>query len=307
MRLLVLAGPTASGKTALSVELARRLDGEIISGDSMQVYRGMDIGTAKVRPVETGGIPHHLIDLFEPDHPFSVAEFQELASQAIREIASRGRLPVLVGGTGLYVRAVTDGYDFSAAEADPEFRQVLIAEAGEHGAPSLHRRLSRVDPGAAARIHPNDLRRITRALEVYHSSGKKISEQGKDQAPRYDLLMIGLTMPREELYRRINLRVRQMIEQGWVAEVAALLQKGYSPELTSMQALGYRELIDYQKGKVSLDQAVEVISRGTRRFAKRQLTWFRADPRIHWIDVGEARSKEEPLQEILQLVEVKWK
>lgn len=306
-RLLVVVGPTASGKTTLSVQLAKRLGGEIVSGDSMQVYRGMDIGTAKIRLEETGGVRHHLINLLEPDHPFSAAEFQALADQAIGEIAARGRLPMLVGGTGLYVKAVTDGYDFSPAESDPEFRQALFEEAETRGTQALHGRLSQVDPEASARLHPNDLRRIIRALEVYHETGKKISEHGRDRAPRYDLLIFGLTMPREELYGRINRRVRQMIDQGWAEEAAALLRKGYRTDLTSMQALGYRELITHLKGEISLDQAIELISRNTRRFAKRQLTWFRADPRIHWIDVGEARGKEEPLMEILQLVEVKWK
>lgn len=306
-RLLVLVGPTASGKTALSIDLARHLEGEIVSADSMQVYRGMDIGTAKVSREEQRGIPHHLIDVFEPDHIFSVAEFREMADRAVGEIASRGRLPILVGGTGLYVKAVTDGYDFSPAASDPSFRRRVLEEAEICGNHTIHHRLEELDPEAAARIHPNDVRRTVRALEVYHLTGKKISSQGKDIRPRFDLLMFGLTMPREELYQRINRRVSEMIQRGWVAETAGLLQKGYSSDLPSMQALGYRELVAHLKGDLTLSEAVGLIARNTRRFAKRQLTWFRSDPRIYWIDVGESRGKEEPFMDILQMVEVEWK
>jgi tRNA dimethylallyltransferase len=305
--LLVLVGPTAVGKTAISVAVAKRLGAEIISGDSMQVYRGLDIGTAKIAPAEMEGVPHHMIDIKEPDEPFSVAEFQARVDDLVREIAGRGRLPMLVGGTGLYVRAVVMAYTFTEMEADPALRQRLAEEEARHGPGYLHRRLQAVDPAAAARLHPNDLRRIIRALEVWEQTGVRISETQRawELEPRYDDLCIGLTMDRELLYRRIDQRVDAMLAAGWVEEVRRLLAR-YRPDLQSMEAIGYRELILYLRGLLTWDEAVALIKRNTRRFAKRQFTWFRRDARIHWLDVTAPEARERAVEEIVRLAEGKW-
>jgi tRNA dimethylallyltransferase len=309
--LLIIVGPTAVGKTALSVEVAARLGAEIISGDSMQVYRGMDIGTAKIRPAETRGVPHHLIDILDPDEPFSVADFQERVDQAIQAIWSRGRLPILVGGTGLYVRAVRLAYTFvEGSEADPELRARLAREEELHGPGHLHRRLMTVDPVAAAKLHPNDTRRIIRALEVWERTGTRISEtQTADQAePRYDDLFIGLNMERERLYERIDARVDQMMAEGFEAEVAALMQR-YPPGpklLTSMNSLGYRELIHCRRGLSTREEAVYLIKRNTRRFAKRQLTWFRREPDLRWFEVDPAVGIAPIADQVVALAKAKW-
>jgi tRNA dimethylallyltransferase len=305
--LLVLVGPTAVGKTAISVEVAKRVGAEIISGDSMQVYRSMDIGTAKITPAEMQGVPHHLIDICDPDDPFSVADFQARVDELIADIHRRGRLPFLVGGTGLYVRSVTMAYTFAEQETDQELRQRLAAEEEAHGAGWLHRRLLDVDPAAAARLHPNDLRRIIRALEVYAVTGQRISESQNalEQEPRYDDLMIGLTMDRDLLYSRIDQRVDQMLAAGWEDEVRHLLQR-YSPRLAPMEAIGYRELVCYLRGLLSQPEMVALVKRNTRRFAKRQFTWFRREPRLQWFDVTEPQARAQVVEEITNLVEGKW-
>lgn len=304
--LLVLAGPTAVGKTAISVAVARRLGGEIISGDSMQIYRGMDIGTAKITPDETAGVPHHLLDVKNPDDNFSVAEFQELVDELIVGIGARGRLPMLVGGTGLYVRAILQEYTFTELEADHGLRARLAREEAEQGPGYLHRRLRDVDPEAAERLHPGDLRRLVRALEVFERTGVPISrtQTAAQGEARYDDLFIGLTMDRELLYHRIDARVEQMLQSGLVAEVQGLLRR-YSANLPPMQAIGYREIALYLRGLLSWPEAAGLIKRNTRRFAKRQFTWFRKDSRIHWIDV----TRMEPatvVEEIVRLAEGKW-
>lgn len=285
--LVVICGPTATGKTETGILVARELGGEVVSADSMMVYRGMDIGTAKPTREERQGVPHHLIDIVDPDAAFSVALYQELAEKRIADIHARGRLPLLVGGTGLYIRAVVDRYRFVAAP-DPALRRRLAEEARAAGPDALHARLAAVDPVAAARIHPHNVRRVIRALEVYYRTGEPISRfQDLDgyTAAKYRLWMFGLTMEREQLYRRIEERVDRMIEAGLVEEVRRLLERGYSRGLTSMQALGYKEIAAYLQGEVTLEEAVRLIKRNTRRFAKRQLTWFRRDPRIKWLDV----------------------
>ncbi len=285
--LLALVGPTAVGKTALSVALAQRLGAEIISGDSMQIYRGMDIGTAKITPAEMQGVPHHLIDIRSPDEPFSVAEFRTLVDGLAAEIVGRGRLPMLVGGTGLYVRAVLQEYSFSEQETDYELRERLTAEEATHGAGHLHQRLQEVDPEAAERLHPNDLRRVVRALEVYLTTGVPISatQTAGEAPPRYDDLFIGLTMDRERLYSRIDQRVDLMLQAGLKEEVLDLLTR-YSPKLAAMEAIGYREMVWHLRGLLTLRECAELIRRNTRRFAKRQLTWFRRDERIQWFDLS---------------------
>jgi tRNA dimethylallyltransferase len=305
--LLVLVGPTAVGKTAISVALARRLGAEIISGDSMQVYRGMDIGTAKITPAEMAGVPHHMIDILDPDEPFSVAEFQARVDQLIREISARGRLPILVGGTGLYVRSIVRAYTFTEMDSDPELRERLAAEEVAHGPGHLHRRLAALDPAAAARLHPGDLRRIIRALEVYELTGQPISETqtAAEAEARYDDLMIGLTMERSLLYRRIDQRVEQMLAAGLKEEVAGLLRR-YPQGARALEAIGYREMVSHLRGLLTYPEAAALIQRNTRRFAKRQFTWFRRDEQIHWFDVTEPSARISIVEQIGKLLEGKW-
>lgn len=305
--LLVLVGPTAVGKTAISVAAARQLGAEIISGDSMQVYRGLDIGTAKITPSEMNGVPHHMINIKEPDEPFSVAEFQARVDGLIREILGRGRLPMLVGGTGLYVRAVLQEYTFTEMEGDPGLREQLAAEEAANGAGHLHRRLAAVDPAAAGRLHPNDLRRIIRALEVFETTGVPISETQKagEGEPRYDDLFIGLTMERELLYRRIDLRVEQMLAAG-LREEAERLLKRFPPSTQALEAIGYREMVWHLRGLLTSPETAALIQRNTRRFAKRQFTWFKRDERIHWIDLTSPAARVSAVEQICKLVEGKW-
>jgi tRNA dimethylallyltransferase len=289
--LLVITGPTATGKTDVAVMVAERLGGEIISADSMLVYRTMDIGTAKPTPAERRGVSHHLIDIVEPDEVYSAALFQQQARDVIQDVLARGRLPLLVGGTGLYVRAVIDRYDFGNAGGDNFLREKLQKEAEEAGVEHIHERLKEVDPVAADRLHPRDCRRVIRALEVFYRTGRPISSyqyRDEDQRPLYNVKMFGLYMARESLYRRVEKRVDRMIEAGLVEEVRGLLSRGYNREVTSMRGLGYKEIISHLEGEVPFEQAIEILKRNTRRFAKRQLTWFRRDPRIQWIDMEQS-------------------
>jgi tRNA dimethylallyltransferase len=284
-KVLLIVGPTAVGKTALSLSLAKEFGGEIISGDSMQVYKGMDIGTAKASPRERAEVPHHLIDIRMPDEPFSVQEFQQLAREKIAEITARGHLPMIVGGTGLYIEAVIHNYDMPHVPENPALRQELAEYAKTHGNLALHEQLKKIDPPLAEKLHPNDVRRIIRGIEVYQATGVPFSQlQRKGDSP-YDALWIGLTMPRDLLYERINRRVDQMIEQGLIDEVKQLKEKGYHLEHTSMQAIGYKAVYWYLEGRISLEEAIYQIKRGTRKYAKRQLSWFRRLSEIHWFDV----------------------
>lgn len=286
-KLLVLVGPTAVGKTKLSIEMARQFDAEIISGDSMQVYRHMDIGTAKISKREMQGIKHHLIDIHEPEYPYSVAAFQEDCRRLIPEIHARGKLPFIVGGTGLYVESVCYEYRFSEVGADEAFRQEQLDYAEQYGAEALHARLQAVDPESALRLHPNDLRRVVRALEIYHVSGTTLSSQLASQKKEssYQLCIVGLTMDRQMLYKRIEDRIDGMLDQGLVAEVASLMERGVRSDAISMQGLGYKEISSYLRGEVSLEEAVTWLKRDTRHFAKRQLSWFRHMKDIQWVDV----------------------
>lgn len=304
--LVVITGPTATGKSEVSVLVAEKVGGEIISADSMLVYRGMDIGTAKPTCAEMRGIPHHLLDIVEPDQDYSVAFFQEQARSLIVEVLGRNKLPILVGGTGLYVGAVIDNYDFSGAHGDGSLRGGLLKEAMDNGPESLHQRLSEVDPQAASKLHPRDTRRVIRALEVYYLTGKPISSYHKMAQcgqPLYNLFMFGLTMERGRLYRRIEQRVDQMIDSGLVDEVRRLLNRGFCAELGSMHGLGYKEIAAYLNGALSLEQAVEILKRNTRRFAKRQLTWFRRDDRIKWFNIDEYEGYTAIAQEITRCIE----
>lgn len=286
MSLLCILGPTAVGKTELSIKVAKRINAEIVSVDSRQIYREMDIGTAKPTPEQLKAVPHHVIDCVSPDQPFSVADFQRLADSAIKDIQSRGKVPMLVGGSGMYFRAVVDGL-FEGPSADKELRERLKQEARELGTQILYERLCVVDPVSARKIHPNDLMRIIRALEIYERTGKRISElqkQWDNATPRYRFLAFGLIRPRKELYERIDERVDIMIKQGLLDEVKKLLK--YDRNLVSMNCFGYKELFDYVEGKCDFDTAIEAVKRNIRRFAKRQLTWFRRDKRIKWIDLS---------------------
>ncbi len=305
-KLLVIIGPTAVGKTKLSIEMAKCFNGEIISGDSMQIYRGMDIGTAKIRKDEMEGIPHHLIDIKEPDENFSVAEFQTLVRAKIKEIAEKGKLPIIVGGTGLYVQSVIYDYQFSDASGDDEFRRLLEERANREGNEALYKELIEVDPESAAEIHPNNLRRVIRALEIFHLTGKTRQEFQKSQVPDllYQTALVGLTMERDKLYERINARVDLMMQEGLFEEVKGLYGQGLR-DCQSIQAIGYKEIYDYLDGKISLEQAVENLKQNSRRYAKRQLTWFRNKMEVEWFDVTNVNSFAKKIMEISQYVEGK--
>jgi tRNA dimethylallyltransferase len=297
-KLIAIVGPTAVGKTKSSIALAKALNGEIISGDSMQVYKEMDIGTAKITKEEMENVPHYLIDIKEPNEPFSVAEFQAKATALISDINSRGKIPIIVGGTGLYVQAVTHQYNFSTASSNEEYRDKLEKEVEENGIEPLYEELVTIDPKSAASIHPNNHRRVIRALEVFHETGLTMSEyQAKQQKDTpYDLFMIGLTMDREKLYERINLRVDLMVQEGLLDEVKALYDRDIR-ECQSVQAIGYKELYDYFDGTVSLEKAIENLKQNSRRYAKRQLTWFRNKMDINWYDM--TTNQDKVIEEIL--------
>lgn len=285
--LIILTGPTAVGKTKASIGLAKAVGGEIISADSMQVYRHMDIGSAKIKPEEMEGIPHHLIDVLEPDDEFHVVKFQQLAKKAMREIWERGHIPIVTGGTGFYIQALLYDIDFDENEKEDACRKELEAYAREHGAEALHEKLALVDPASAEMIHPNNIKRVIRALEFYEQTGKRISEHNETQRQRespYAFAYFVLTDDRAHLYERINRRVDQMIEEGLVNEVQALKDKGYTKQLVSMQGLGYKEILDYLDGNCTLEEAIYTIKRDTRHFAKRQLTWFKRERDVIWIN-----------------------
>lgn len=289
--IITIVGPTATGKTAVAVEVAKLVQGEILSADSMAVYRGMDIGTAKRTPSEQAQAPFHLVDVAEPDEPYNVSRFKEQAVEALAGIEARGHWPLLVGGTGLYVRVVLEDFGLTATARDDAVRCRLEDEARANGVPALHARLRAVDPESAQKIHPNDRVRIVRALEVFEVSGQAISAQQRADAAqrtRRPAAKFGLTAPRDELYRRIDERVDRMIASGLLEEVSCLLSKGYGASLQPLQSLGYKELaafLEDRSGVSSLEAAIEEIKQNTRRFAKRQLTWFRADKEISWIDI----------------------
>ena len=283
-----IVGPTAAGKTGLSLELAKLLPVEIVSVDSRQVYRHMDIGTAKPTLEEQSHTPHHLIDIAEPTDDFSLASYLERAHTAIRDIHDRGRLPLLVGGTGQYLWALLEEWRVPRVAPDRRFRAEMEALAAERGYEAVHDRLRESDPESAASIDPRNLRRVIRALEVHHQTGIPFSKMRRRGESRYDSLIIGLTLPRDELYRRIDQRVDGMMEAGWPDEVRRLLERGVAAELPSMSSVGYRELAACSQGETSLEDAVASIKRNTRKFARRQSAWFRlSDPRIHWLQANE--------------------
>ena len=294
--LVILTGPTAVGKTKASIGLAKAIGGEIISADSMQVYKQMDIGSAKIKPSEMDGIPHYLVDILEPDEEFHVVLFQQMAKQAIQKIYEKGKIPILVGGTGFYIQAVLYDIDFSENEKDTSYREELEKLAQTKGAEYLHDRLREVDEKSAQDIHANNVKRVIRALEYFHQTGEKISEHNEEQRKKvspYNFSYFVLNDERAHLYERINLRVDQMINEGLVSEVQSLKEKGYTRDMVSMQGLGYKEMLDYLDNKCSLEEAVEIIKRDTRHFAKRQITWFKRESDVTWIDKKEYDYNEE--------------
>ena len=288
--MICICGPTASGKTGLAVELAKKLEGEVVSCDSMQIYRGMDVGTAKPTTAEMEGVPHHLLDVAEPGEDFSVSRYVELADAAIRDIQSRGKPAIVCGGTGLYMDSQVKGKAF-AAPTRPAQREYVEGIAEKHGIEYVYNMLKDADPETAERLHLSDRKRIIRALEVFLITGMPLSwhnAQSKLQAPKYEPVWIGLSFrDRDKLYRRIDARVDQMLAQGLETEVRALLEKGIDPKTTAMQAIGYKEMAAALRGECSLEQAVEQIKQSSRRYAKRQLTWFRRNEAIHWLYVDE--------------------
>lgn len=295
---IVLTGPTAVGKTALSIALAKAVNGSIISADSMQVYKHMDIGSAKIMPDEMNGVKHYLIDEFEPDEEFHVARFTERAKECLEEIYADGKIPILVGGTGFYIQAVLYDIDFSKQDADGEYRSELEALAQKKGADYLHDMLKEVDPESAEVIHANNIKRVIRALEFYHLTGTKISEHNETERKKespYNFAYFVLTDDRAKLYERIDKRVDIMLEKGLVDEVKKLKEMGYHREMVSMQGLGYKEILDYLDGKLTLEEAVYIIKRETRHFAKRQLTWFRRESDVIWFAKQEYQHSEEAI------------
>ena len=285
--LIILTGPTAVGKTKASIGLAKAINGEIISADSMQVYKGMDIGSAKISPEEMEGVKHYLIDELEPDEPFHVVRFQQMAKEALEIIYEKGKIPIIVGGTGFYIQALLYDIDFTENEEDTQYRQELENLATEHGAEYVHDILKKVDEKAAEEIHANNIKRVIRALEFYHLTGKKISEHNEKERAKetpYNACYFVLTDDRKLLYERIEKRIDQMMEAGLLDEVKTLKAKGFTRDMVSMQGLGYKEILQYLDGEITLDDAIYILKRDTRHFAKRQLTWFRRERDVVWVD-----------------------
>lgn len=302
-KLIVIIGPTAVGKTKLSIELARRFNGEIISGDSMQIYKSMDIGTAKITEEEKEGIPHHLLDIKEPEEPFSAADFQEIASEIIRDIHSRDKIPIITGGTGLYIQSVLYDYQFSEAPQNPAYRKELEDAAAEKGNDFVYEKLLAIDPESAEKIHPNNIRRVIRALEIHQCTGQTMSDQLKKQEfeLKYDTAIIGLIMDREKLYSRINDRVEMMLENGLEEEARRFFDDGLK-NCQSTQAIGYKELFGYFEGTCTLEEAVDALKQNSRRYAKRQLTWFRNKMDVDWFDMTDQENLPKKIEEITAFV-----
>ena len=304
--LIILTGPTAVGKTNLSIRLAKALNGEIISADSMQVYRHMNIGSAKVTPEEMDGVTHHLIDVLEPSEEFNVTRFQSMAKQAMKEIADRGHIPIVVGGTGFYIQSLVYDIDFTENEGDDSIRKELVCIGEEQGNEVLHQMLAEVDPASAKAIHANNRKRVIRAIEYYRQTGEPISEHNqreREKSSPYDFYYYVLNCDRKLLYERIDLRVDQMVEQGLVEEVQKLKNMGCTRNMVAMQGLGYKEILDYLDGKTTIEEAIFIIKRETRHFAKRQLTWFKRERDVRWLNLEEfGMDREKVLNHILEEV-----
>ncbi len=306
--LIILTGPTSVGKSALSIALAKAVNGEIISADSMQVYRHMDIGTAKLKKEEMQGIPHYLIDELEPDEEFNVVKFKQLARGYMEEIYAKNKIPILVGGTGFYIQAVLYDIEFTENESDNSYRKELEQLVLEKGADYLHDMLAKADPESAKAIHPNNQKRVIRALEYLKQTGERISSHNEEQRQRvspYNFCYFVLTKDRAKLYETINQRVDLMLAEGLIEEVKLLSKKGYHKNLVSMQGLGYKEVLAYLEGECSLEEAVELIKRDTRHFAKRQITWFKREKEVIWLDKDNYSAETDLLKDMITLIEEK--
>ena len=305
--MIILTGPTAVGKTDLSIQLAKAMNGEIISADSMQVYRHMDIGSAKVTPEEMDGVPHHLIDVLEPEEEFNVVVFQKLAKEALTGIYERGHIPIIVGGTGFYIQALLYDIDFTENDGDTAIRRELEKLAQTQGTGCLHQMLQEIDPESAAAIHQNNVKRVIRAIEFYRQTGKKISlhnEQEREKQSPYQFLYYVLDTDRKTLYERIDRRVDLMMEHGLVDEVKHLADMGCTRDMVSMQGLGYKEILDYLSGEIPLEEAVYILKRDTRHFAKRQITWFKRERDVRWLELEQFQNdRKKVLEHILDEIE----
>ena len=305
--MIILTGPTAVGKTDLSIQLAKAIGGEIISADSMQVYRHMDIGSAKVTPEEMDGVPHHLIDVLEPEEEFNVVVFQKLAKEALTGIYERGHIPIIVGGTGFYIQALLYDIDFTENDGDTAIRRELEKLAQTQGAGCLHQMLQEIDPESAVAIHQNNVKRVIRAIEFYRQTGKKISlhnEQEREKQSPYQFLYYVLDTDRKTLYERIDRRVDLMMEHGLVDEVKHLADMGCTRDMVSMQGLGYKEILDYLSGEIPLEEAVYILKRDTRHFAKRQITWFKRERDVRWLELEQFQNdRKKVLEHILDEIE----
>ena len=287
-KIIVIVGPTAVGKTHVSLELAKKLDTEIISADSMQIYKGMDVGTAKITEEEKGGIIHHMIDIVSPDEDYSVSEFKKDAEVIIDNLLLKNKIPVIVGGSGLYINSLIYDLDFGNTKSNDKIREYYTYYYKEHGEDALYDKLMKIDPESGEKIHKNNVKRVIRALEVYDITGRKFSELNTDirkESKKYDRILIGLSMERKTLYERINQRVDEMLSNGLVEEVRTLIESGYDKNLVSMRGIGYKEIIDYIEGNMDLEEASYILKRNTRRFAKRQYTWFLRDKHIRWFSM----------------------
>lgn len=294
--LFLLVGPTGVGKTSLSIDIAEKLNGEIISADSMQIYKYMNIGTDKISENEMNGIPHYLIDIIKPDEDFTVADYKIKATKCIENIYKSNKLPMVVGGTGLYINSLVYDLSFTRVPPNDDFRNKCENMANKYGNNYIYEELKKVDLPSVKRINVNDRKRIIRALEIYYETGKPMSENYKNfrkHNDKYNIVMVGLTMKREELYSKINNRVEEMIKNGLIDEVKTLLDMGYTRDLNSLQGLGYKEVLGYLNNEMNLDETIDLIKRNTRKFAKRQLTWFRRDNRINWVDLNKYNGKDE--------------
>lgn len=304
--LIILAGPTAAGKTKMSIRLAKKINGAIVSADSMQVYKYMDIGSAKVTKEEMDGIPHALVDVLEPSEEFHVVRFQEMAKKALEKIYASGKIPIVAGGTGFYIQALLYDVDFTMQESDIKFRQEMMEFARQNGTHALHEKLKETDPVSYETIHENNIKRVIRALEYYHLTGKPLSLHNETERAKqspYNFAYFVLTDERKHLYERIDRRVELMMEQGLLQEVQRLHKKGYNRTMVSMQGLGYKEILDYLDGKCTLEEAVYVIKRETRHFAKRQLTWFKRERDVIWLNQSEyGYDDDRVLEEILKIL-----
>ena len=300
--IIILTGPTAVGKTKASIGLAKALNGEIISADSMQVYKFMDIGSAKIRPEEMQGVKHYLVDVLDPEDEFHVVRFQQMAKQAMEEIYAKGKIPIVVGGTGFYIQALLYDIDFTESNEDTAYRDELEHLASEKGADYLHEMLREVDSASAETIHANNVKRVIRALEFYKLTGQKISEHNEKERAKespYDFCYFVLNDDRKLLYDKIDQRIDLMLKEGLLEEVEALRQKGYTKDMVSMQGLGYKEILDYLNGECTLEEAIYILKRDTRHFAKRQLTWFRRERDVIWINKNEYHHDEEKILDVM--------